>query len=267
MTLAARDLAFGYPSRRVGEGVDFQLSAGESLAILGGNGAGKTTLMRTLLGLLPPLAGDVEIDGASVLSLAPSARAVRIAYVPQQHVPAYGFSVADVVLMGRASRLSAFARPGAADRSTAFGALDRLGIAALAQRPVTELSGGERQLVLVARALAQEASVLILDEPTASLDFGNRARVLAEIDRLRRGGLTIVFSTHEPDHALAHADRALLLADGRPLALDAVERALTAENIERLYRMRVRRVALDGERFVFVPIEAERMSNGGSPGR
>jgi len=258
VTLAARELAFGFPSRRVGGDVSFALSAGEALAILGGNGAGKTTLLRTLLGLLPPLSGDVEIEGVPMSSLAPAARAVRIAYVPQQHTPAYGFSVSDVVLMGRAGRLSTFARPGPRDTSAARAALDRLGIGGLAARPVTELSGGERQLVLVARALAQEAPVLILDEPTASLDFGNRARVLGEIDRLRGSGLTIVFSTHEPDHALAHADRALLLADGRPLALDSVERALTAENIERLYRTRVRRVPLDARHCVFVPIEDAR---------
>src|SRR5437899_2626330 len=112
---------------------------------------------------------------------------------------------------------------------------------------------GERRVGAdVTLALAQQAPVLILDEPTASLDFGNRARVLAEIDRLRSVGLTIVFSTHEPDQALAHADRALLLADGRPLALDAVERALTAENVERLYRVRVRSVDAGGNRRVFI---------------
>jgi iron complex transport system ATP-binding protein len=249
--LEVRNLAFGFGARRVGEGVTFALAAGETLAVLGGNGAGKTTLFRTLLGLLPPQSGTIVVGGAALAALAPRERARRLAYVPQQHVPAFGFSVIEAVLMGRAARLATFARPGAADRAAAVDALARLGIGALATRPVTELSGGERQLVLVARALAQEAPVLILDEPTASLDFGNRARVLGEIDRLRGSGLAIVFSTHEPDHALAHADRALLLADGRPLALDAAERALTAENVERLYRVRVGIVDGGGRR-VFV---------------
>jgi iron complex transport system ATP-binding protein len=249
--LDVQDLAYGFGARRVGEGVTFKLRPGETLAVLGGNGAGKTTLFRTLLGLLPAQQGRVAIDGLSVSALGPSDRARRLAYVPQQHVPAFGFSVRESVLMGRAARLSTFARPGPADEAAASEALARLGIAALAARPVTELSGGERQLVLVARALAQQAPVLILDEPTASLDFGNRARVLAEIDRLRGSGLTIVFSTHEPDHALAHADRALLLADGRTLALDVVERALTAENVERLYRVPVRTAAA-GTRRVFI---------------
>ncbi|HEX6137970.1 MAG TPA: ABC transporter ATP-binding protein [Casimicrobiaceae bacterium] len=251
--LDVRDLAFGFGTRRVGAGVTFELAAGETLAVLGGNGAGKTTLFRTLLGLLPPQAGSVAVAGEALAALAPRERARRLAYVPQQHVPAFGFSVLEAVLMGRAAHVGAFARPGRTDHAAARAALATLGIDALAQRRVTELSGGDRQLVMVARALAQEAPVLVLDEPTASLDFGNRVRVLAEIDRLRENGLTILFSTHEPDQALAHADRALLLADGRMLALDTVERALTAANIERLYRTPVRLVRLDARRYACVP--------------
>ncbi|MFI4888427.1 MAG: ABC transporter ATP-binding protein [Burkholderiales bacterium] len=253
--LAARDLAFGFPSRRVGSDVDFTLAAGESLAILGGNGAGKTTLLRTLLGLLPPLAGCVEIDTVPLSSLGAAARAARIAYVPQQHAPTYAFSVTDAVLMGRASHVGTFARPGKGDYAAAREAIAALRIEALARRPITEISGGERQLVMIARALAQQASILVLDEPTANLDFGNRVRVLSELDRLRARGMTILFATHEPDQALAHADRALLLADGRPLVLDSVERALTAEHIERLYGTPVRLFHLAARRYACVPLE------------
>ncbi|MEO9136536.1 MAG: ABC transporter ATP-binding protein [Casimicrobiaceae bacterium] len=255
--LTARELAFGFPSRVVGRDVDFTLSAGESLAILGGNGAGKTTLLRTLLGLLPPLAGQVEIDGVPVSSLGAAARAARIAYVPQQHAPAYAFSVTDAVLMGRASHIGTFARPGKNDYAAVRDALATLRIEALAWRPVTEISGGERQLVMLARALAQQASILLLDEPTANLDFGNRVRVLNELDRLRARGMTILFATHEPDQALAHADHALLLADGRPLVLDTVARALTPENIERLYGTPVRLFHLDARRYACVPLEQD----------
>ena len=252
-TLDARDLAFGFGTRRrVGSNINFALDKGETLAVLGGNGAGKTTLFRTLLGLLPPLAGEVRVGGDSISTLASHERARRLAYVPQQHTPTFGFSALEAVLMGRVAHMTTFARPAAVDHAAARDALLRLGIDALAERAVTELSGGERQLVWIARALAQQAPVLILDEPTASLDFGNRARVLAEIDRLRDGGLTIVFSTHEPDQALAHADRALLLSDGRALACDAVTLALTTENIERLYRVRVRSVDAGRNRRVFV---------------
>jgi iron complex transport system ATP-binding protein len=253
--LVVENLAFGFPSRRVGDHVTFALAPGETLALLGANGAGKTTLLRTLLGLLPPLAGRVAIDGAPIARFTPAERATRIAYVPQHHVPAYAFSVTDAVLMGRAGRIGTFARPGRADHAAAAEALATLGIGPLARRPVTEISGGERQLVMIARALAQQASIIVLDEPTASLDFGNRVRVLRELDRLRARGMTLLFSTHEPDQALVHADRALLLADGRPLALDAVGRALSAENIERLYGTPVRLVALGGTRYACVPDE------------
>ena len=256
--LDARGLAFGFPSRRVGSDVDFTLAAGESLAILGGNGAGKTTLLRTLLGLLPALAGRVEIDGVPIASLRAPARAASIAYVPQQHSPAYAFSVTEAVLMGRASHIGTFARPGRDDYAAVREALGALRIDSLADRPITEISGGERQLVMIARALAQRASIMLLDEPTANLDFGNRVRVLSELDRLRARGMTILFATHEPDQALAHADRALLLADGKPLALDTVANALTAANIERLYRTAVRLIPLDGRRYTCVAMERER---------
>jgi iron complex transport system ATP-binding protein len=257
MTLAARDLAFGFPLRRVGSGVTFALQPGDSLAVLGGNGAGKTTLLRTLLGLLPPLDGAVEIDDVAIASLPAERRAARIAYVPQHHMPAYGFSVTDAVLMGRASHIGTFARPGRGDHAIVEETLATLGIGALGSRAVTEISGGERQLVVIARALAQQASIVLLDEPTANLDFGNRVRVLRELDRLRSRGLTIVFTTHEPDQALAHADRALLLAEGRTLAFDTVERALTAANIERLYGTPVRLLALDERRYACIPIEPD----------
>jgi iron complex transport system ATP-binding protein len=259
--LAVRDLAFGFASRRVGSGVSLELARGETLAVLGGNGAGKTTLLRTLLGLLLPLEGRVELDRHDVRLLDAQARARKLAYVPQQQASGFAFTVLDMVLMSRAAHLPLLARPGVHDRAIGLGALDRLGVAHLAPRVFSELSGGERQLVLIARALAQEAPVLVLDEPTASLDFGNRARVLAELDRLRGGGLAIVFSTHEPEHALAHADYALLLAGGRPLAYDAVSRALTAGNVERLYGVGVELIDV-GSRRVFVPSERRAGAEG-----
>jgi iron complex transport system ATP-binding protein len=252
--LRVQDLAFGFPSREVGAGVDFALRQGETLAVLGGNGAGKTTLLRTLLGLLAPRAGHVEVDGVPLATLGTTERARRIAYVPQHHVPPFAFRVLDSVLMGRAARLPAFARPGAMDVAAARAALARLRVEFLAERPITELSGGERQLVQIARALAQDTPVLVLDEPTASLDFGHRARVLAELDRLRASGLAIVFSTHGPQHALAHADRALLIAGGAPLACDSAHAALTAENVTRLYGVAVDLVDVGGRK-VFVPSE------------
>lgn len=252
--LEARELAIGFGTRRIAEGISFALASAESIAVLGGNGAGKSTLLRTLLGLLAPLAGSVTTGGVEIAALRPAERARRLAYVPQHDAMSFGFRVIDVVLMARAAQLPWFGPPREADREAARDALARLRIAGLAERSVTELSGGERQLVLIARALAQSAPVLVMDEPTASLDFGNRARVLAEIDHLRAAGKSIIVSTHEPDVALAHADRALLLGGGRPLALDSVERALTAANIERLYGVPVTEIVIGARRSVFVPV-------------
>ncbi|MCC6193965.1 MAG: ABC transporter ATP-binding protein [Burkholderiales bacterium] len=249
--LAARDLAVGYGDRVVARGITFTLEAGEVLAVLGGNGCGKTTLFRTLLGLLPPLSGAVEIDGADLATLSPPARARRFAYVPQQQTMPFAFTVADAVLMGRAAHVGWFAQPSSDDRALAIDALERVGIARLAPRPMTGISGGERQLVLIARALAQGAPVLVLDEPTANLDYGNKLRVLREIERLRGEGRTIFLSTHDPDHALAHADRALLIADGRVLALAAVADALTDATLSALYGVPVQVSEVGGVRRVF----------------
>ncbi len=249
--LVVHDLAFGYGSRIVGRGVAFALGAGETLAVLGGNGCGKTTLFRTLLGLLPPLAGSVTIAGEDIARMSVGARARRLAYVPQQQTAGFAFTVEEAVLMGRVANIGWFAQPRARDRSAVNDALDRVGITHLAHRPITEISGGERQLALIARALAQGADILVLDEPTANLDYGNKLRVLHELERLRGEGRTILFSTHDPDHALAHADRALLLANGATLALAAVADALTDETLTKMYGVSVRVTEVEGVRRVF----------------
>lgn len=249
--LAVHHLAFGYGSRVVGRNVGFSLGAGETLAVLGGNGCGKTTLFRTLLGLLEPLAGSVTIAGEDIARMSPAARARRLAYVPQQQTTGFAFTVTEAVLMGRAANIGWFAQPAARDRSAVNDALERVGMTHLMHRPMTEISGGERQLALIARALAQGADILVLDEPTANLDYGNKLRVLQELERLRSEGRTILFSTHDPDHALAHADRALLLANGTTLALAAVAEALTDATLTKLYGIPVRVTDVEGIRRVF----------------
>jgi len=235
VTLAGRDLAIGYGDRVVGRGLHVSLQQGEVLALLGPNGSGKTTLLKTLLGILPPLAGTALIDGKPITSYAAAERARRIAYVPQSHVPTFGFTVETVVLMGRTAHGSLFSAPSAADRLVAGRALERFGITSLKERPYTMISGGERQLVLLARALAQEPQFIVLDEPTASLDFGNQGKVMSEIRTLAAAGHGILFTTHDPNHALRAADRAFLIRDGQRIADGRVREVLTRARLQSLY--------------------------------
>jgi iron complex transport system ATP-binding protein len=235
MTLAGRDLTIGYSDRVVGRGLDVKLEQGEVLALLGPNGGGKTTLLKTLLGILKPRDGEVAIDGRSLGAISVRERARLIAYVPQVHMPTFAFTVESVVLMGRTAHGNLFSRPSANDRAVAARTLEQFGIAHLAPRPYTMISGGERQLVLLARALAQEPRFVVLDEPTASLDFGNQGKVMREIRALAAAGHGVLFTTHDPNHALRAADRAYLLRAGARIAEGAVGAVLTRERLAELY--------------------------------
>lgn len=209
--IEAESLAIGHRGQAIATDIALSVARGEVLVLLGPNGAGKTTLFRTLLGLIPALAGTVRLSGHDVASLSRTRIARGAALVPQAlHAP-FAFTARDVVLMARTARLKAFARPSIADRDAAQAALDRLGIGHLAMRPVTELSGGQRQMVLIARALAQETPLMVLDEPAASLDWGNRHRLMDRLERLATDGLGLILSTHEPDHAARLASRVLTI--------------------------------------------------------
>ena len=235
MTLAGRSLAIGYRDRAVGRGLDVALAEGEVLALLGPNGSGKTTLLKTLLGILPPLGGQATIDGTPIANYSAAERARRIAYVPQSHTPSFAFTVETVVLMGRTAHGNLFSAPAAADHDVVARVLQRFGIAALKARPYTMISGGERQLVLLARALAQEPRFIVLDEPTASLDFGNQGKVIREMRALAAAGHGVLFTTHDPNHALRAADRAFLMRNGKRLAEGKVRDVLTRSRLEELY--------------------------------
>jgi iron complex transport system ATP-binding protein len=253
MTLEARDLAFGYPERPVGRDVSLAVRRGEVVCLLGPNGCGKTTLFKTLLGLIPAQGGHVSLDGEPLAGLARADIALRIAYVPQAQVAPFPFAVIDLVLMGRVAHRGLFASPSEEDRRLARAALDELGIAHLAERDVTRLSGGQRQLVLIARAIAQAAPLIVMDEPTASLDFGNQVRVLQEIRKLTAGGTGIVLATHDPDHALAIADRVVLMTDGTILAAGSPAETLSAARLAEVYGVDVAIERLPGGQSVCVP--------------
>lgn len=251
--LEVRALTFGFPGRTVGSGVSFTLGRGEVLCVLGPNGGGKTTLFRTILGLLEKHSGFIGFDGRAIEELSREQIARQAGYVPQGHSAYFAFTLREFVLMGRTSRLGAFASPGRVDREIAERALQSLGIGHLAGKPVTEISGGERQLALVARALAQEPRLLVMDEPTASLDFGNQIRVLEKITALASSGISILFSSHDPDQAFLSAQRVLLLREGRALEIGTPQEVIRADTLKRLYGVDVQIVAVEGGRHACLP--------------
>lgn len=215
--------------------VSFELQAGSTVCLLGPNGSGKTTLMRCVLGLERLVSGRVLVDGHDLAALSLKRRAQLMAYVPQSSAVAFPFTVFDVVLMGRSAHLRFMADPDAADRRLALEALDRLQILALQNRLFHQLSGGERQLVLLARALAQQARLLVMDEPCAALDLGHQVQVLQALHSLATDGYAILLSTHLPEHAFALQADVALLVQGRLRGLAPAADLLTAAELSSLY--------------------------------
>lgn len=235
MSLSVQNLSFSYGARSVLADVSFKADSGQLLAVLGPNGVGKTTLFRCILGLLPGYTGTIEADGIDTRTLAPRALAHKIAYIPQTHAQAFNYTVLEMVLMGTSHGIYPLSVPQKKETDAAESALVQIGIESLADKSYAHLSGGEQQLVLIARALAQQSKTLLMDEPTANLDYGNQTRVLSKVRSLADAGYTVLLSTHNPQHALWYANSALALAQGRVAAFGAPDSVINAPLVRRLY--------------------------------
>lgn len=246
------NLSFSYVRKPVLHGVSFSLEPGRLAAVLGKNGAGKSTLFRCILGLLTGYQGSITVDSREVRELSARQIAHRVAYIPQTHYPSFNYSVLDMVLMGTAHRLSVFTAPGREQRTLAEQSLDTLGIASLAPRSYTHLSGGEQQLVLIARALAQGSPILLMDEPTASLDYGNQLLVMKRVRELAERGYTILMSSHNPQHVLTFAHQVIALKDGSVLQSGGPDLVMDEALMEALYGVRTSFVETAGGK-VIVP--------------
>jgi len=252
--IQAKRISFGYSGVKVLDDLSLSIPAGGVVALLGPNGSGKTTLLKLLLGILRPQEGTIHFRNTDISSLPARELARQLAYVPQVHREAFGYRVFDVVLMGRMPHTSFLSRYGATDMRITREALERLSINHLSERTYTEISGGERQLTLIARAMAQGARTFVMDEPTNGLDYGNQLRLLDQVKSLaREESFTFILTTHHPDHALAIADRVIMMRCGRIIRDGLPHETITPQTLAELYDLDDRLFAIQTKGHATLP--------------
>lgn len=236
------------------EDINFSIKKGEIFCILGANGTGKTTLIKCLNRLMKLNSGKVLLNDKDIYSLNHTEIAKNIGYIPQVHNSTFPFTVLDVVLMGRAPHLDLFSSPTEKDIKIAENSLKTLNISHMRDTPYTEISGGEQQLVFIARVLTQEPSILILDEPTSHLDFGNQIRTLDIIEKLSNNGLSVIMSSHFPDHAFISSNKVAIMKGKNFIDIGCPEDVITEENMKKIYGIKVKIMDIESRR-VCVPLK------------
>ena len=252
--LEAKNISFAYDKKEIFDDISFSIEKGDVLSILGPNGTGKTTLLKCLNGLHKINSGDIYVRGQNLKSLSFSEVSKFVGYIPQSHTPTFPFSVFDVVVMGRAPYLSLNNLPKEKDARIAMKSLKTLGIEHLKDEEYLNLSGGEMQMVFLARVLTQQPDVLILDEPTSHLDFGNQIRLLEIISELSKKGLSIVMSSHFPDHTFISSSKVAIMKGGSLVDFGTPEEVVTEENLKKAYGIDVKIIEVE-DRKVCVPMK------------
>ena len=250
-----KNISFSYNDEEIFSDISFSIEPGDVLCILGPNGTGKTTLIKCLNGLQDIRSGEILIDGVNIKKLSFKEISKHIGYIPQSHVPSFPFKVFDVVLMGRSPYLNLTDSPKKEDMEIATQALKILDIEYLKDKEYTNLSGGERQMVFLARVLCQKPDILILDEPTSHLDFGNQIKLLEIIDNLSKTGLSIIMSSHFPDHAFLSSTKVAIMKDKKFIDFGKPNDVVTEDNLKKAYSIDVKLVELDDNRKVCVPMK------------
>lgn len=264
MLLEIDNVRGGYGNGDIVKGVSCCADHGDILCLVGPNGCGKTTLFRLMLGSIPISGGTIRIDGHDTRDLTPKQLANLIAYIPQYHTPIFDYTVLDVVVMGRASHFSSFDTPKAADREAAFAALEKVNALHLANKKYTALSGGQRQLILIARAICQAAKVFVMDEPAANLDYANHQLLMEVITDLARKGYCVVMSTHSPEHPVSIGSKVLLMKSGTVAGFGPPKQVITPENLEAVYDIEMDVVTVHDrygvERTICLPVKDPKCS-------
>ena len=251
----AKNISFSYDDEEIFSDISFSIGKGDVLCILGPNGTGKTTLIKCLNGFHEISSGEILINGKNIKKLSFKEISKHIGYIPQSHVPSFPFKVFDVVLMGRSPYLNLTDSPRDEDIKIALEALKTLDIEYLKDKDYTNLSGGDLQLVFLARVLCQKPDILILDEPTSHLDFGNQIKLLEIIDNLAKTGLSIIMSSHFPDHAFLSSTKVAIMKNKKFIDFGAPDDVVTEENLKKAYSIDVKLIELDGKRKVCVPMK------------